>query len=116
MMARQARDTSMITDRRQAHDHQVPCLFLVTTRPSAPEHLNCRALLDTTPLPVKVRDGVFGDPVSAHLTLALDMFTHSAVAFRLTLVSDCPVTDISARSAPSDLHGPFLLSKMQVRL
>jgi hypothetical protein len=24
--------------------------------------------LDTTPLPVKVRDGVFGDPVSAHLT------------------------------------------------
>jgi hypothetical protein len=44
--------------------------------------------LDTTPLPVKVRDGVFGDPVSAYLTLALDMFTHSAVAFRLTLVSD----------------------------
>jgi hypothetical protein len=35
--------------------------------------------LDTTPLPVKVRDGVFGDPVSAYLTLALDMFTHSAV-------------------------------------
>ena len=47
--------------------------------------------LDTTPLPVKVRDGVFGDPVSAHLTLALDMFTHSAVAFRLTLVSDTAV-------------------------
>ena len=47
--------------------------------------------LDTTPLPVKVRDGVFGDPVSAHLTLALDMFTHSAVAFRLTLASDTAV-------------------------
>jgi len=47
--------------------------------------------LDTTPLPVKVRDGVFGDPVSAHLTLALDMFTHSAVAFRLTLVSDTAI-------------------------
>ena len=47
--------------------------------------------LDTTPLPVKVRDGVFGEPVSAHLTLALDMFTHSAVAFRLTLVSDTSV-------------------------
>jgi transposase InsO family protein len=47
--------------------------------------------LDTTPLPVKVRDGVFGDPVSAYLTLALDMFTHSAVAFRLTLVSDTAV-------------------------
>jgi hypothetical protein len=48
-------------------------------------------VLDTTPLPVKVRDGVFGDPVSAHLTLALDMFTHSAVAFRLTLVSDTAI-------------------------
>ena len=47
--------------------------------------------LDTTPLPVKVRDGVFGDPVTAHLTLALDMFTHSAVAFRLTMVSDTAV-------------------------
>ncbi|HTQ89570.1 MAG TPA: hypothetical protein VMK84_08755 [Streptosporangiaceae bacterium] len=47
--------------------------------------------LDTTPLPVKVRDGVFGHPVSAHLTLALDMFTHSAVAFRLTLASDTAV-------------------------
>ena len=47
--------------------------------------------LDTTPLPVKVRDGVFGDPVSVHLTLALDLFTHSAVAFRLTLVSDTSV-------------------------
>jgi len=47
--------------------------------------------LDTTPLPVKVRDGVFGDPVSAHLTLALDIYTHSLVAFRLTLVSDTSV-------------------------
>ncbi|HLI35891.1 MAG TPA: hypothetical protein VKV80_00910 [Streptosporangiaceae bacterium] len=33
-MARQARVTSMITDRRQAHDHQAPCLCLVTTRPA----------------------------------------------------------------------------------
>jgi hypothetical protein len=47
--------------------------------------------LDTTPLPVKVRDGVFGEPVSAYLTLAMDVFTHSAVAFRLTLVSDTSV-------------------------
>jgi hypothetical protein len=47
--------------------------------------------LDTTPLPVKVREHVFGDPVTASLTLALDMFTHSAVAFRLTLVSDTAV-------------------------
>ncbi len=49
------------------------------------------AALDTTPLPVKVRDGMFGDPVSVHLTIALDMFTHSLVAFRLTLVSDTAV-------------------------
>lgn len=47
--------------------------------------------LDTTPLPVKVRDGMFGEPVSVHLTLALDLFTHSLVAFRLTLVSDTAV-------------------------
>jgi hypothetical protein len=42
MMARQARDTSMITDLRQAHDHQAPCLCHVTTRPPRPY---CRALL-----------------------------------------------------------------------
>jgi hypothetical protein len=47
--------------------------------------------LDTTPLPVKVRDGVFGDPVSAYLTLGLCLYTHSVVAFRLTLVSDTSV-------------------------
>jgi len=47
--------------------------------------------LDTTLLPVKVRESVFGEPVSAHLTLALDVYTHSLVAFRLTLVSDTSV-------------------------
>jgi hypothetical protein len=47
--------------------------------------------LDTTPLPVKVREHVFGEPVTAALTLAVDMFTHSAVAFRLTLVSDTAI-------------------------
>ena len=47
--------------------------------------------LDTTVLPVKVREGMFGDPVSVHLTLALDVYTHSLVAFRLTLVSDTSV-------------------------
>lgn len=47
--------------------------------------------LDTTVLPVKVRENVFGDPVSVHLTLALDVYTHSIVAFRLTLVSDTSV-------------------------
>src|SRR2546430_1518977 len=47
--------------------------------------------LDTTLLPVKVRENVFGEPVSVHLTLALDVYTHSLVAFRLTLVSDTSV-------------------------
>jgi hypothetical protein len=47
--------------------------------------------LDTTVLPVKLRDGLFGDPVSAHLTIALDVYTHSLVAFRLTLVSETAV-------------------------
>ncbi|MEU9981346.1 transposase [Streptomyces sp. NPDC050856] len=47
--------------------------------------------LDTTVLPVKVRETVFGEPVSVHLTLALDCYSHSLVAFRLTLVSDTSV-------------------------
>jgi hypothetical protein len=47
--------------------------------------------LDTTVLPVKVRETVFGQPVSVHLTLALDVYTHSLPAFRLTLVSDTSV-------------------------
>ncbi|SCK34169.1 Integrase core domain [Streptomyces sp. ScaeMP-e48] len=44
--------------------------------------------LDSTVLPVKVLDNVFGDPVSVYLTLALDVYTRSIVAFRLSLVSD----------------------------
>lgn len=47
--------------------------------------------LDTTVLPVKVRETVFSQPVSACLTLGLDVYTHSLVAFRLTLVSDTAV-------------------------
>ncbi len=47
--------------------------------------------LDTTPLPVKIRETMFGTPVSAHLTLGIDLYTHSLVAFRLTLVSDTSV-------------------------
>ncbi|WP_237547007.1 hypothetical protein [Streptomyces sp. SID161] len=31
--------------------------------------------LDTTVLPVMLRDGVFGDPVKPHLTIALDTYT-----------------------------------------
>ena len=44
--------------------------------------------LDTTVLPVKVLENVFGDPLSVYLTLALDVYTRSIVAFRLSLVSD----------------------------
>ncbi|WP_406187417.1 AAA family ATPase [Streptomyces sp. NBC_01006] len=47
--------------------------------------------LDTTVLPVMVRESVFGEPVKAHLTLAMDVHTHSLCAFRLTLVSDTSV-------------------------
>ncbi|MFE3858711.1 transposase [Streptomyces griseorubiginosus] len=47
--------------------------------------------LDTTPLPVKVLDDVFGTPITAHLTLALDAYSHSLVAFRLTPVSESSV-------------------------
>ena len=47
--------------------------------------------LDTSPLGVKVREHVFGEPVTAWLTLALDLYTHSLVGFRLTLVSDTSV-------------------------
>jgi hypothetical protein len=42
----------------------------------------------TTPLPVLVRETVFSEPVEAHLSLALDCYTHSLVAFRITLVSE----------------------------
>ncbi|MEU6393621.1 transposase [Streptomyces sp. NPDC046939] len=47
--------------------------------------------LDTTVLPVMVRDSVFDEAVKVHLTLALDAYTHSICAFRLTLVSDTAV-------------------------
>jgi hypothetical protein len=47
--------------------------------------------LDTSPLGVKVREHVFGEPVTASLTLAIDLYTHSLVAFRLTLVSGTSV-------------------------
>lgn len=50
--------------------------------------------LDTTQLAVLVREEVFGEPTAVHLTLALDVYTHSLVAFRLTLVSDT-ATDVA---------------------
>ncbi|MEV0372172.1 transposase [Streptomyces sp. NPDC050636] len=47
--------------------------------------------LDSTPMPVKLRESVFGEAVSSTLTLALDLYTHSLPAFRLTLESDTSV-------------------------
>jgi transposase InsO family protein len=47
--------------------------------------------LDTTEMAVMVRESVFGEPTPMHLTLALDVYTHSIVAFRLTLVSDTSI-------------------------
>ncbi|GAA1992810.1 DDE-type integrase/transposase/recombinase [Kitasatospora viridis] len=48
-------------------------------------------VLDTTPFPVKLLDGVFGEPITTDLTLGLDAFTHSLVAFRLTPGSDSSI-------------------------
>lgn len=47
--------------------------------------------LDTTVLPVMVRETVFDEAVKVHLTIALDVYSHSICAFRLTLVSDTSV-------------------------
>lgn len=44
--------------------------------------------MDTSPLPVKVREHLFGDAVCAQLILGLDVYTHSLAGFRLSLVSD----------------------------
>ncbi|WP_128819344.1 DDE-type integrase/transposase/recombinase [Streptomyces sp. S063] len=48
-------------------------------------------VLDSTPLPVKVLDDVFGTPITVHLTIALDAYTHSIVAFRLTPVAESSI-------------------------
>lgn len=47
--------------------------------------------LDSTPLPVKLRETVFGEAVTATLTLAIDLYSHSLPAFRLTPASDTSV-------------------------
>ncbi|MEU4419293.1 Mu transposase C-terminal domain-containing protein [Actinoplanes sp. NPDC024001] len=44
--------------------------------------------LDTTPVPVMVIDPISREPVRARLTWALDVYTRSLVAFRLTLSSE----------------------------
>ncbi|MGA5704556.1 transposase [Peterkaempfera bronchialis] len=48
-------------------------------------------VLDTTPFPVKLLDDVFGEPITADLSLGLDASTHSLVAFRLTPGSDSSI-------------------------
>ncbi|MGW0551910.1 transposase [Streptomyces altiplanensis] len=48
-------------------------------------------VLDSTPLPVKVLDDVFSTPITVHLTIALDAYSHSIVAFRLTPVAESSV-------------------------
>ncbi|MGI5171672.1 transposase [Spirillospora sp. CA-253888] len=48
-------------------------------------------VVDTTVLPVKVLDDVFAEPISVELSLALDAYTHSIVAFRLTPGSDSSI-------------------------
>ncbi|MEU7561071.1 hypothetical protein [Streptomyces eurythermus] len=48
-------------------------------------------VLDSTPLPVKVVDDVFGTPVTVHLTIVLGAYTHSIVAFRLTPVAESSI-------------------------
>ncbi|MFD8044836.1 transposase [Streptomyces chartreusis] len=48
-------------------------------------------VLDSTPMPVKLRETVFGDAVTSTLTLALDLYTHGLPAFRLTLQSDTSI-------------------------
>ncbi|WP_432068899.1 transposase [Streptomyces sp. C10-9-1] len=50
--------------------------------------------LDSTQLPVLLRETVFGEAVSATLTLGLDLYTHSLPAFRLTLGPDTS-TDVA---------------------
>jgi hypothetical protein len=47
--------------------------------------------MDTSPLPVKVREHLFGDTVTAQLILGLDVYAHSPAGFRLSLVSDTSV-------------------------
>lgn len=48
-------------------------------------------VLDSTPMPVKLRETVFGNAITATLPLALDLYTHRLPAFRLTLQSDTSV-------------------------
>jgi hypothetical protein len=55
---------------------------------------------------VLVRDSVFGEPAPVYLTLALDVYTHSIVAFRLTLVSD---TSIDVAMVVRDVMVPLPL-------
>ncbi|MFF7865541.1 transposase [Streptomyces qaidamensis] len=65
-----------------------------TWRPETTVHVSRPGqvvVLDTTPLPVKVLDDVFAEPITVHLTIALDACTHSIVAFRLAPAAESAV-------------------------
>jgi hypothetical protein len=70
---------------RSAARHQSTGEHVVVHRPGQ------IVALDTTEMAVLVRESIFGEPTPVHLTLALDVYTHSIVAFRLTLVSDTSI-------------------------
>lgn len=58
---------------------------MLSVKPTRPGQV---VMLDTSDWDAKVRDGLFGDATTAKLTLAVDVYTRSIVAFRFTLTSD----------------------------
>jgi len=58
---------------------------MVSVKPTRPGQV---VMLDTSDWDALVRDGLFGDPTTAKLTLAVDVYTRSIVGFRFTLTSD----------------------------
>ena len=58
---------------------------MVSVKPTRPGQV---VMLDTSDWDALVRDGLFGEPTTAKLTLAVDVYTRSIVGFRFTLTSD----------------------------
>jgi len=58
---------------------------MVSAKPTRPGQI---VMLDTSDWDALIRDGLFGDPTTAKLTLAVDVYTRSIVGFRFTLTSD----------------------------
>jgi hypothetical protein len=57
----------------------------ISVKPTRPGQI---VMLDTSDWDAKLRDGLFGDPTTGKLTLAVDVYTRSIVGFRFTLTSD----------------------------